>query len=377
MSERASFDCDRFVGRFISLPDQFPRPVRVITIDPFSDEDLIVTQTLDVSRQRDARHQAALLAVDGAEAEVGVAAQELARDVGLAYVAAQAAAAEADLAREAEERLRRLEGAVQVRVTRGAAPRTAAVRAEVEALRASQASQLAASRRAVALARLRALVGWGADGDPRLDAAIATGTLGAERAGLLAEALARRPELVALRARAAAQEYEVQAIGRSRFPDLLLAGRRARVLAPQADVGVRAGLQFPLWDFGAIGGAEQEAEAILAERRAQVRAEEARIQGEGEAGLARLRGARLALLAYQPRVLERSRELARKVEVGYRAGVYALFELLDAHEALRLARLAQLQATLEAAQAEIELAWAVGLRPAATATAPAAAGEPK
>ncbi|MFP5504442.1 MAG: TolC family protein, partial [Candidatus Sericytochromatia bacterium] len=172
------------------------------------------------------------------------------------------------------------------------------------------------------------------------------------------------------RARVQAQEQEVQAAGRARFPDLVVAARRARLIAPQADVAVRASLLFPLLDFGSIGGAQQEAEALLAERQALLKAEEARVTAEVAAALERLRGARRALVAYQSGVLERSQELARKAQTGYEAGVFALFEVLDAQEALRLARLTQLNAAVEVARAEVELAWAIGLIPASAPSLP-------
>lgn len=324
------------------------------------DEDLIVTQTLDLSQQRASRRQAAESARDAAEAEFQAAANDLARDVRFAYIDAQVARDQAALAVEAVERLTRLQSAVERRVEQGAAPQTSALRAEVETMRARQAAQMADTQLSVALVQLGALLGT-AIAPKCLDRRLPDGRAGAEGEDLLAIAHARRPELRAQRARVVAQEQEVRAVGQGRYPDLVLAGRRARVFAAQADLGVRATLQFPLLDFGTLGGAQAEAEAVLTERRALLVAEERRVTTEVESARARLAGARRTLDAYGAGILSRSLALARKAQTGYDAGVYALFEVLDAQESVRLARAAQLNAAQAVAHAEAELAWATGL----------------
>jgi outer membrane protein TolC len=326
------------------------------------DEDLIVSQTLDLSQQRAARHQSAARALEAAESDYGAAANDLARDVRLAYIDAQTALGQQALAQEAHARAVRLRSAVNKRVEQGVAPQTAAMRAEVEALRASQALLAAGTELTVALVQLRLLTGV-TIAPGALEPTIATGPVASTDDDLTARALRDRPELKSLRARVEAQVQEARAIGQSRFPDVVLAGRRARLFAAQADVGLRASLQFPLLDFGSIGGAQQEAEAMVGERQALLLAEEARVASEVMAAQERLAGTRRALSAYQSGVLARSQALERKAQTGYEAGVYNLFEVLDAQEALRSARTAQLSVNRDIARAEAELAWATGSYP--------------
>lgn len=321
------------------------------------DEDLILTQTFDLSQQRVHRRQAAEAERDAVQADLEAAMNDLGRELRLAFTAAQLAERLSALEHESVQRAERLKRIANQRVDQGVAPQTAALRAEVELLRARRNLQQADVEVATRMEALRALGGMPSGSPLEL-----TPLAPEERAAVAAssDALPPRPELFALKSRVEAREQELRAVGAGRWPDLVLAGRRARVLAPNADVGLRASLQVPLFDFGAIAGAQAEAEAGVAERRALLRAEEARVKAEVSAAKLRLAAAKDALAAYETGIVARSRTLVKKAQMGFEAGVYSLLEVLDAQEALHQAETARLLATAELANAQTGLLWALG-----------------
>ncbi|MBC7544959.1 MAG: TolC family protein [Candidatus Sericytochromatia bacterium] len=325
------------------------------------DEDIILTQTFDVSQQRSLKRQAAIRVLAAAEADMRTTANDLVREVSLTYVDLQLADAQLEFNQEDTARTRRLKEAVDRKVEQGQAAKTAAMRAEVELLRGLQRLQQAETARIVAATRLAALLGLPMDTPLQARPDFVVGPATDASLDLRSDVLQRRPELAALTARMQAQQFEARAVGAGRWPDLVVYGRRSRIFDLAADMGVRAALQFPLLDFGSISGAQQEAEALATERQALFRAETVRVTTEIAVAEHRLRGAQRGLEAYQRGVTDRMQQLAHKAQIGYEAGAYTLFEVLDAQEAAHNVPHAQLNAKAEVVRAEAELAWALGV----------------
>lgn len=326
------------------------------------DEDIIVSQTFDTSGQRKLRRRSASSKLDSVQSDYSMAVNDLVREVLVAYVEAQSAMGQRDLGRESSERANRVKELVSRQVERGAAAQTAVTRAEIELLRVQQFTRQSELARDSAIVQLRSLLGQ-SDGGPialeSLDVATA-GPLPEELDTLKLEAKRMRPDLASLAEGVRAQEQEVRAISASRRPDLQVAARRARLLDDDADVGLRASLVLPLFDYGSIAGAHRQARAVAAERRALLEALQRRVDTQVTLGYQKNLSARQALQAYQGSVLARSSELLEKTRQGYESGLYSLIELLDAEGAMNQARLGHLNAHAEMQRAEIELAWAVG-----------------
>jgi outer membrane protein len=186
---------------------------------------------------------------------------------------------------------------------------------------------------------------------------------------LVAEALERRSELLALRSRAAAADARVKTARAARLPQASLhasydyANPNLRIFPPESEwndtwmVGVSVAVN--VFDGGrasaATAGARAEAEA---ERR-QIEEAERRTRLEVTARLLDVRTAR-ASLEVAARNVEAARENVRVSQDRYRAGVSPSSDLLDAESALLNAGLDETLALSRVRVARARLDRAVG-----------------
>ena len=246
------------------------------------------------------------------------------------------------------------------------------VRAQAEELEARRLSEAAERRRALQGLALAVVLGAErpapvqlapAAGDPEVLPPAARALAEADGdapPGLVADALAGRPDLRAARALLRRSEEEAAAEARRMVPlQDVLVGVGVRATHGQVGGVVQVAAPVPLFDRNQ--GRRQGAEARVVAARAALRDAEQRAALEIESARVELRGARRALRDHV-RPLVAAREAAREAtQRQFRAGVVGLIDLLTAERDLLAARRALAQAERDAAAAAWSLVQALAL----------------
>lgn len=301
-------------------------------------------QPLELTGVRGARHDAARLRWEAAEADLRAVEGQVTFEVTRAYALAQAAderMALADRAATAFDRAQRVTGA---RLAAGDVSGYEARRIRLEGARYAALRAEAALARRTAFLALAALVGAPAD-SLVLPALAPPESLpptppAISRDSILTLALRRRPELLAAERHAAAALADARAAGRERIPvPIASAGwKTERVTAGGARLdGFVAGISLPLPFWDRRGGAVAAADADARRRAAEVDIMRRRVVRDAEEAYAALRAAEEEVARLSPALGPEAAAALRAAENAYTEGEIALVEWLDAvrayHEA--------------------------------------------
>ncbi len=323
---------------------------------------LVPTAWFDVAAARDAR--------DGAAAQAEAARTALRAALATtAHLGAAAEEAEAAAGR-AVANAAELSASAERKVKAGTAPPLDALRAGTELVK--RRSDLVRAR--ADLARLRQAAGalLGRPSPVRVlvpasDGAEAAAPPAAEGPVLVAEALARRPEVAAAGAQVLAADAQVRSAWARLLPQL-----SASAAAFAADVpyptGTRQGwratldLGWSLYDGGFRYGKRREAEARAAGARAAEAAQRVAVAQEAEDAARDLGVAaeRLALAGEQRRLAEAAAGTARR---GYEGGIASSLDVVDANDRLYAAEVGLAEARARLAAARVALDRALGRGP--------------
>ncbi|WP_242394296.1 TolC family protein [Anaeromyxobacter oryzisoli] len=302
-------------------------------------------------------------------AEASVAATRLAVRTGFTQSAHGAAAAEEVVAasERAVESAAELARSAERRVAAGTAAPLDVLRARTELVR--RQSDLARARADLDGARLALGVLLGREGPVR----VRVPEVGPEpipeqaapRGALAAQALERRPELSAERARAEAAEQGVRSAWARLAPQLSASGSAFASDAPYP-TGEKQGwratldLTWTLYDGGYRYGKRDQAEAQAAGARAAEEAQRLAILQEVQDGLREVEvsGERLRLATAQRQLAADAAASARR---SFEAGVASSLDVIDANDRLYAADTGLADARARLAQARLALERAVGV----------------
>lgn len=312
---------------------------------------LSIGQTLELGGKRGARMAAARAEVDTTRSRADLGRVTFARDLALAYAAAEAAGERLAVARDGVDLARADARAAQLLVDNGKEAGLRALQAEA-ALSTAQADVSRAEAEAGgALARLAALTGG-----EQIYTAVTPGLL--DRAWSLAASDAQSPSVIVAEAEQANALRKLDLERRRAAPDVTVSFGVRRLAGEDATAAV-AGISLPLPLFdrnrGAVKSAQAEADAArarLAMARADAVADRRGAEGEARAS------ARIAAAAREGETT--AREAYRLARLGYEAGKLPLIELLAARRDLMAARQRHIEARLARAKATADLALAHG-----------------
>lgn len=317
-----------------------------------SDEDLVVSQPIDLFGRTDARRRLASALTAKAEATYRESALRVQTEVLDAYLDAAGAAELAQSAAASQVVVEKLYEATRLRVEGGVAPgfhlTRVALEVEESRLRAAQLQGEAES----AARKLAFTVGLSApqrvDRIPELPELGAGPEIRKQRADLL---------LLAADVDLAEAEYGL-AVAEGR-PELEVQGRRTPWQERDARFAVRVQLSLPLFDHGRIKG---ETRAAAAQREAAKKAlEDASLLAEGEVQAARTQ---LNALADQVRkyddLVARAKQLVDRLQPGLTEQATTLLEVLDVTRALRELEEARVEARIRWSRAQARLIAAAG-----------------
>lgn len=312
---------------------------------------LSVGQTLELGGKRSARIAAADAELDTARSRAGLNRIAFARDLAVAYVAAEAAAERLSVAMDAVDLAEADARAARLSVENGKEAEFRALQAKAGVSAALADVSRAQAESGSALARLSALTGG-----EQTYIAVTPGLL--DRAWSSAASDIQSPTVAFAEAEETAASRKLDLERRRATPDVTVSFGVRRLAGDDATAAV-AGVSLPLPLFdrnrGAVKSAQAEADAArarLAIARANTVAERRIAEGEARAADHSADAAREGEAA--------AREAYRLARLGYAAGKLPLIELLAARRDLIAARQRHIEARLTRAKAAADLAQANG-----------------
>lgn len=195
-----------------------------------------------------------------------------------------------------------------------------------------------------------------------------TGGLDGLRAQLLPGALANRPDVAGAQATLEARQAQVGALRRERLPVVELQARRSSAFGREGSYALRAVVTLPLFDFGSLKHERRAAEAETLAQQATIALLRSQVAAQVEQALIRWRQQRRTVERYRSGIVPLAVELLRKTQIGYAAGASTYLEVLEAQRALRQTQTEYLQALAGARRGETALESALGATPPADLT---------
>lgn len=180
----------------------------------------------------------------------------------------------------------------------------------------------------------------------------------ASRAALLPGAL-QRPDVLSAQASLEAARAQVTAIARTRRPLVELQVRRDGVFDSGA-TSLRAVVTVPLFDFGAIKREQKAARFDAQAQELQVALLKSQVAAQVETALVQLNQNRITVARYRDSLVPQTLDLLRKTQIGYAAGASTFLEVLEAQRAARQIQTEYLQALVGVRTGEAALESAFG-----------------
>ncbi|MBS1715554.1 MAG: TolC family protein [Armatimonadetes bacterium] len=319
-----------------------------------SDDDLVLTQPLDVFGRTSAARRSGDALVAFAEAHVRRTVLDVQSEVVEAYIAAASSNELVRSAEKIEDIYVRLYDATRRRVDEGVEPGFHLTQVSLDLGQARLKTKLRKGERQAAYERLASLIGRtvpdeGVEGIPRLEGTAVVPPVPGDV----------RPDLQVLAAELQAAQAELRAARLVGAPELELQARRTPWQESDGRFGFRVQLNVPLFDFG-------RARSETAAARAKVEAAEKALADARSIADGERRSARTEVAAAEGQVMEhaalvgQARELVERLRPGLTEQATTLIEVLDASRVLRDIEQAHVEAQARLASARAKLLRAEG-----------------
>lgn len=324
--------------------------------------DVSISQRFELGGQRSHRVGRARAGVAAAEADAATALRRL--DLAVAAAVLQVMAGR-DRVRVAEDSARLAQELLDIaerRLGAGAGTPLEVNGARVRFAEARRALERVRAERDLALARLAPLVG--AAPGVVLDVAGDLPGSATPPGGDTAQALERRPEILATRKRVEAADAEVRLASAQAIPDVRLGATYTREEGANAVLGANAFLgtiTLPLPVFQRNQGERERTRAAAERARAELRAVEAEVSSEVAQAAREAERARRTLALYDESVLRAQEESLVLLRRMFEAGKVRPAEVILLQRELLEGRLGYVDARAELATADARLRTALGL----------------
>ena len=317
-----------------------------------TDQDAFLTQPIDVFGRTAAAKQSGVAMIQLAEATFRKELLDLQTEVLSALSDAVAAvklsaAAEAIL-KNAEE----LYSAASRKFEEGKVAEVQQTRAGIEVMRARQNSVLRLTHKQAALKRLASELGTSVEETqlvsfPAMDA-------------LTAVDVANRPDLQLIAAEVKVAKAEIRVARASAQPEVELQGLRSPWRGEGTRFGARIQITGALFDFGRLRNGTMAAEKQVQAGQQSLKDAKVKAQAAIDAAMLEFTGAKVQVEEFR-RILESTRTLVRKTQIGYVEGASTLIEVLEATRTLREVEEGLVEAEQRLAETNIALYKAAGV----------------
>lgn len=318
-----------------------------------------LSQPVEIAGQRSARIEAASASVEAAKAHLAAKRLDTVAAVRRAFGAAQLAEQRRAVAREGLALAQRALETAEARLEAGNGTRIELNAARIEVGRSQRLVREAGVEVAAAIADLRTALGVDAGTavvlEGEIEQFVSTGVLDKETA--LAEALRRRPELIAARKELEAARASERLAAREAFPTPRVGAAYSR---DEGDDIVQATLAIDLPLFNRNQAARAESSALVTRTRTTLEAIERAVREQVELAVAKFEASSASVVELQGPVFDASDENLRLATEGYEAGKLGLLELLLVRQGALDSRHAYLDALEQLVHARAELERAVG-----------------
>lgn len=362
------------------------------------DEEVILSQPLDVFGLRRARSGVATAEFRRAEAENHLAARALIVEVKNAALALFAAQEAENLEQVQVEVAQLFHDAAQRRAQLGDVPPVQVQRAELELARLQNDLANARAERVTRRALVNQLIGQPPATPLRVALTFDASTIAFLRARLNSPNLippggaltsssetttpatsatvggaaisdsvqtpgATRPDILSAQAALALRQAQARAIRREGLPTVELQARRSAFFGRNGSYALRAVVTLPVFDFGALRGERRAMEAEARAQEAAVKLLEQQAATQLESARVRLEQGRQNVTRYRDKLLPLTLDLLRKTQIGYAQGASTYLEVLEAQRTLRQVQSEYLQALVgvQAGENALEAATLGGL----------------
>ncbi len=293
-----------------------------------SDEDLLLSQPLDLFGRASAGRSLGFAGFNRAEAEMRAVMLDVQFETITAFFDAAFAAEMDRLGKEQLDIAIRLRDAAKLRFEAGKTPEVQLLRAQLEADRFAQIAERRKAESRAAIARLD-----GALGTP--DAAYEIAIQRVEVVSIDPSGVESRiPALMVLAADIRAAEAEARLHRLSLSPDIGIEARRNPWYVGEPEYGARLRLSIPLLDHGKAHSEEKAALARAEFARLVLKDQLLLASSELASAKALIDAAQRNVETYGP-ILSAARDLLRRSEIGFREGALTLVEVLESLRALR------------------------------------------
>ncbi|HEX8552724.1 MAG TPA: TolC family protein [Abditibacteriaceae bacterium] len=343
-----------------------------------SDEEIVLSQSLDVFGRQRARANVASAQLRAAEAQSVLSERALIIEVKNAATQLFASQEAENLGRVQVEVAKLFRDAAARRADLGDVPPVQVQRAELELLRVQNELTGAQAERLVRRAAMNQLVGQapetplrvvlpnstvlsGGQSSDASNLALANSEdLARQRKQLLPQALANRPDILGAQATLEARRAGIQLLRRERLPEVELQARRSS-FGRSGSTALRAVVTIPFF-----GSNKRERRALEAEARgeeAQVALLQSQAAAQIEQALLRLQQQQQTVQRFRTGIVPLTLELLRKTQIGYAEGASTYLEVLEAQRTLRQVQAEYLQALVGVRTVEAQLEGALGAAP--------------
>lgn len=333
-----------------------------------SDEELLLTQPLELNGTRSARRGVAQAQLRQTEALALVELRALVFETRSAYFELARAQELRAVAQEALRTAEEFERITQRQAEEGLRPGIDRTQAAIEVTRARQQVTQAEGRVTAGAAALNALMGR-PTADPVVVATplpFSPETVDAE--SLIPQALAARSEIAAEEAAREGFRQQARLARAEGRPDVTPQVRSENLLRDGREVGVGIGITLPFLDYGSRRHRIRQAEESARAQEARVAARQNVVRSEVAQAVARVRAAEAVVRDYQGGVLDQSRRLLEASRTGFQSGLTPITQFLEAQRTFRQVQSEYRNALADYHQARAELDRATGaLVPGVTA----------
>lgn len=324
-----------------------------------SDEELLISQPLELNGTRAARSSIAGYRLRAVKAESLIQLSDIVYQAKTAYLMLARSQERWMLARDLVKNAEGLDQTAKRQVELGSRPGVEQTQTSIELSRAQQQATLAEAEYISSLAEFNTVLGRPLESQSVL-ASLQFDSQTVDELDLLKQASENRGELALALATKQLSIQEARLARAEGLPDLIPHFRASSLIRSPRESGFGIGISIPLLDYGSLRNRERQALESAKAQEFRITATRNQVQKEVKQALARLRAADVVLKSYQAGMLDNARKLIDATRRGFDLGDTTLLAVLEAQRTFRSIQSEYIDALVSHEQARVQLERAVG-----------------